>query len=122
MKLLRLSWLAVPVLNTAQQMFLKLGADQAENAHGTAFFGQMVLSHWFLAAVVAEVVCFVVWMSVLSDLPLSKAFPLSAVSYVLIMATAWFVFGEPVTLLTVIGTVTILAGAWCIATASGSGH
>ncbi|MCF1460819.1 EamA family transporter [Agrobacterium vitis] len=121
MKLLRLSWLAVPVLNTAQQMFLKLGADQADTAHGSAFFEHVFLSHWFLAAVVAEIVCFIVWMSVLADLPLSKAFPLSAVSYVLIMAMAWFMFDEPVTLLTLIGTVTILTGAWCIATASKSG-
>ncbi|MGV1950750.1 EamA family transporter [Agrobacterium vitis] len=121
MKLLRLSWLAVPVLNTAQQMFLKLGVDQADTAHGSAFFEHVFLSHWFLAAVVAEIVCFIVWMSVLADLPLSKAFPLSAVSYVLIMAMAWFMFDEPVTILTLIGTAAILTGAWCIATASKSG-
>jgi len=37
---------------------------------------------------VFEVASFVAWMTVLAEMPLSAAFPLSAVSYVLIIAAS----------------------------------
>lgn len=118
MKVMRATWLAVPVLNTLQQLFLKLGADGAANSHGAGFIETVLLSPWFAVAITAEIACFVIWMTILSELNLSKAFPLSALSYILIMAVAFFAFGEPVQPLNVVGTLLILAGLWCIATAS----
>ena len=117
---MRLSWLAVPVLNTLFQVFIKRGAEEAGNsASMTAWLEQALVSHWILAAVVVEIVCFVIWMNVLSELDLSRAFPLSGISYVLIIATGWFVFGEPVVGLQVIGSGLILTGVWLIASAGG---
>ena len=56
-------------------------------------------------------------MKVLSELEISKAFPLSGISYVLIVAAGWFLFGEPVAWLQLVGGGLILTGAWLIATA-----
>ncbi|MDR7147596.1 EamA family transporter [Rhizobium sp. BE258] len=117
MSAIRPVWLAVPLLNTAQQILLKRSAEEAGGGHGE-WLVQILSSHWFLAAIVAEVACFVIWMTVLSELDVSKAFPLSAISYVFIMSIAWFVFGEPLPLLQLAGSGLILIGIWCIATAA----
>ncbi|ANL32006.1 small multidrug resistance protein (plasmid) [Rhizobium phaseoli] len=115
---MRLTWLAVPVLNTLFQIFTKLGATQLGNAEGTTWLKDALSSHWILAAVVVEIVCFFIWMTVLAELDLSKAFPLSGISYVLIIATGWFAFGEPIVSLQIVGSGLILAGVWLIAGAS----
>ena len=117
MRALRPIWLMVPLLNMAQQILLKQSAIDADRAGGT-WLVDILSSHWFLAAIVAEIVCFAIWMTVLSELDLSKAFPLSAISYVLIMGVAWIVFDEPLPPLRLAGSLLILAGVWLIATAS----
>ncbi|RUM06546.1 EamA family transporter [Rhizobium chutanense] len=115
---IRLTWLAVPVLNTLFQIFTKLGATQLGHAEGTIWLGDALTSHWILAAIVVEIVCFFIWMTVLAELDLSKAFPLSGISYVLIIAIGWFAFGEPIVSLQIVGSGLILAGIWLIAGAS----
>jgi drug/metabolite transporter (DMT)-like permease len=117
MNAIRPVWLAVPLLNTAQQILLKRGAEEAAGGHGDWLL-QILSSHWFLAAIAAEIACFAIWMMVLSELDISKAFPLSAISYVFIMAVAWFAFGEPLPPLQLAGSGLILIGIWCIATAA----
>lgn len=109
-------WLSIPILNTLQQIFLKLSAEQATGSDGH-WLEQLLSSHWFLAALVAEIVCFVIWTTVLAELDLSKAFPLSAISYVFIMCTAWFLFGEPASTSQIVGSSAILLGISLIATA-----
>ena len=47
----------------------------------------------------------------------SKAFPLSAVSYILILCTGWFIFNEAILPLQLLGGTLILAGVWLIGTA-----
>ena len=116
----RLSWLAIPVLNTLFQIFIKLAADGA-SGHGTSWFSGSLASPWFLAAVAVEIACFLIWMQVLSELDLSKAFPLSALSYVLVLLSSWVYFREQITALQLIGSALILGGVWLIGTASGHG-
>jgi multidrug transporter EmrE-like cation transporter len=118
---MRLTWLSVPVLNTLFQIFTKLGATQLGNVEGTTWLEDALTSHWILAAVVVEIVCFFIWMTVLAELDLSRAFPLSGISYVLIIATGWFAFGEPIVGLQIVGSGLILAGVWLIAGAAQTG-
>ncbi len=115
---MRLSWLAVPVLNTLFQFFVKHGAEQLSDGGAEGWLWQALSSYWILAAIAVEVACFFIWMNVLAELDLSRAFPLSGISYVLIIATGWFVFGEKVVALQVIGSGLILAGVWLIASAN----
>ena len=58
-------------------------------------------------------------MQVLSELDLSKAFPLSALSYVLVLLSSWLYFREQMTTLQLLGSALILGGVWLIGTASG---
>jgi multidrug transporter EmrE-like cation transporter len=122
----RLSWLAVPVLNTLFQIFIKRGAENlGETGDPLHWLAGALQSPWILAALAVEIICFFLWMRILSELDLSKAFPLSAISYVLVIASGWLVFGEPVVALHVIGSILILAGVWLIAiakTVTGNTH
>lgn len=115
---MRFSWLAVPVLNTLFQFFIKHGAEQLGDGGAEAWLWQALSSYWILAAIAVEIACFFIWMNVLSELDLSRAFPLSGISYVLIIATGWFVFGERIVALQVIGSGLILTGVWLIASAN----
>ena len=63
---------------------------------------------------VLEIASFVAWMTVLAEMPLSAAFPLSAVSYVLIIAASAVVFHEPIGAMQVGGSLAILVGVWLI--------
>nr|WP_245298166.1 EamA family transporter [Rhizobium miluonense] len=115
---MRLSWLAVPALNTLFQFFIKLGAEQMHSQSPEVWLWQALSSYWILAAIAVEIVTFFIWMNVLAELDLSRAFPLSGISYVLIIATGWFIFDERVVALQIIGSGLILTGVWLIAGAN----
>lgn len=115
----RLSWFAIPVLNTLFQIFIKLAADAAGGGHASDWFSGPLASPWFLAAVAVEIACFLIWMQVLSELDLSKAFPLSALSYVLVLLSSWLYFREQISALQLVGSALILGGVWLIGTAAG---
>lgn len=50
------------------------------------------------------------WIQSLKVIPLSKAYPTAAISYIIMALLSWYLFDEPVTLSRVIGMVIIIAG------------
>lgn len=111
----RLLFLALPLLGLAYQLTAKETAD----AMGGAPFGlPWVLTaltlHWTQAMIALEIVSFGVWMVVLSEVKLSEAFPLSALSYVLVVVASWTLLHEPGGVLQVLGGAAILAGVWLV--------
>jgi multidrug transporter EmrE-like cation transporter len=111
-------WFSIPLLNTLQQIFLKLSAAAAPANFGETWFLNLVSSPWFILAITAEIACFVLWLRILAEFDLAKAFPMSAISYVFVLASAWLFFAEPVSALQLTGSALILAGVWCVSTAS----
>jgi multidrug transporter EmrE-like cation transporter len=115
-KAIHVFWLGMPVLSTLSQLFIKLTSEQL-NGSGWIWLENALTSRWMIAVLGVEIALFFVWMRVLTDLDLSKAYPLSAISYILILATGWLVFGENISRLQLIGSGLILAGVWVISTA-----
>jgi drug/metabolite transporter (DMT)-like permease len=112
-----------PMVLFAILPLLTLGYQIAAKASASHLAQVRFDAAWLLAAarlpsvqflLVCEVASFVAWMTVLAEMPLSAAFPLSAVSYVLIIAASAVVFHEPVGLLQVVGSLAILIGVWLI--------
>ncbi|MBO9560901.1 MAG: EamA family transporter [Caulobacter sp.] len=112
-----------PMVLFAILPLLTLGYQIAAKASAAHLAEVQFDAAWLLTAVrmpsvqillVCEVASFVAWMTVLSEMPLSAAFPLSAVSYVLIIAASAVVFHESVSLLQVLGSLAILTGVWLI--------
>ena len=52
----------------------------------------------------------VFWLAALSRVDLSYAYPFASLSYVIMLAAAWLLFHEDITLLRVVGTVVVALG------------
>lgn len=113
-------WIGIPLFNCLAQIFVKLAADSALHLPGAglAWVVSAALSPWMLAAIAVEIACFFLWIEVLAEFELSRAFPISALSYVLVIAASWLLFEEPFSLLQLFGSALILTGVWAITTAS----
>ena len=111
-----LLWLGMPVLSTLSQLFIKLTSERLSGS-GWIWLENALTSRWMIAVLGVEIALFFVWMRVLTKLDLSKAYPLSAFSYILVLATGWLVFGESISRLQLVGSGLILAGVWVVSTA-----
>lgn len=105
----------LPVLSLGYQIVAKTAAGELAGVpFGLSWLvraGQMPTMQLLVAL---EVAAFVAWMIVLSEMPLSAAFPLSAASYLLVIAASVLVFHEALSPLQALGGAAILAGVWLI--------
>ena len=96
------------------QLFLKSGAEQLAGLGRLDFLlaaarDARVLSG--LAAWGASTVC---WLFVLRVAPLSRAYGLTSLTYVLVPLASVFIFGEPLRRLHVVGIALIILGIACV--------
>ena len=111
-------WMLVPICNVLYQFFIKLVARHMDGIEfGSLWLQHAAISPWMWLALISEIGAFFVWMQILSTHNLSKAFPLSAISYLLVLCVGWFVFHEPIMPLQLLGSALIMGGVWFIATA-----
>jgi len=104
-------WLAFIALDTGTQLAFKWGADSL----GDMDFGLDMLARamplpgvWL--AILGYVGTFVVWMAILRDMPLSRAFPMTGLVYVTVPLLAWLAFGERIDPVRAGGIGLIIAG------------
>jgi drug/metabolite transporter (DMT)-like permease len=106
-----LIWLAFIGLDTGTQIAFKWGAEGL----GDMDFGLGMLAKsvtlpgvWF--AVIGYLGTFLVWMAILRDMPLSRAFPMTGLVYITVPLFAWGAFGEHIGLLRAGGIALIIFG------------
>ena len=110
-------WSLIPILSTLYQLSTKLVAHNLDGmGFGVSWLTQAAVTPWMWVALASELAAFVIWTRILSDHDLSKAFPLTAVSYVLILCVSWFGFNETILPLQLLGSALILVGVWMIGT------
>ena len=107
------------ILNALGQLLLKAGT----NAVGRFDFvaGNLVpvgtriaMEPRIMAGVVCYGVSLMVWIMGLSRVPVSIAYPLLSLGYVINAAAAWYLFGESLTPLRVAGIGLIIAGVYFV--------
>lgn len=112
--------LAGVLLNAAAQLLLKAGT----NAVGQFEFAaaSIVPVGWKLATephIVGGLFCYVisvvVWIMGLSRVPVSIAYPMLSLGYVVNALLAWWLFGESITVQKIAGIGFILLGVWLVA-------
>jgi multidrug transporter EmrE-like cation transporter len=63
-----------------------------------------------LAAFVLFAVSALLWIAALRETPLTVAYPMVALSYIIIFVGSYFLFAEPITLTKLLGAVLVVAG------------
>ena len=120
MRIVDLLWLLCGVaLNAAAQLALKFATRATGPIEGSV--GGIVTaartlgfnaSFWF--AVTAYGLSLVVWIVGLSRVPVSQAYPVLSVGYVIAAFLAWAMLGETIGLYRWVGIVVIIFGVWLI--------
>ncbi|MEK4061086.1 MULTISPECIES: EamA family transporter [Paenibacillus] len=87
----------------------KMGGVSLDNAW-KALFNLYIIAGLFL-----YVFATLIWFVVLSRIPLSVAYPVQSIAYVLGLLAALFIFNEPVTLIKWVGMAVIMVGVLIIA-------
>jgi len=97
------------VLGTVAQLFLKAGTNVAPVGFGLA------LEPRILAGVACYAVSLIVWILALSKTPVSVAYPMVSLGFALNAALAWWLLGESLGALKMVGIGFIIVGVVLVA-------
>jgi multidrug transporter EmrE-like cation transporter len=108
------------LLNAAGQLLLKAGTNAVgrfefslENAVPVGM--RLALEPHIVTGVVCYGVSLVVWIMGLSRVPVSIAYPMLSLGYVINAVAAWYLFGESVSAMRMAGIAFIVLGVFVIA-------
>jgi len=74
------------------------------------YLGRVIINPWFISCFVAATLAAVSWITALTGLEISRAYPFTSLSFIFIMLLSAAFFGEPITAPKVIGVLLIVAG------------
>ena len=75
-----------------------------------AFLANLLRDPWVLSALFGGFVAALAWMAALSKLELSRAYPFTALSFVMVLVLSGVLFGEQVTPAKIAGVALVIAG------------
>ena len=109
------------LLNTAAQLFLKAGTlrvgEFAFSVENIVPIGWKLATQPFIVAGVGcYVISLVVWILGLSRVPVSIAYPMLSIGYIVSAIAAWYLFGESLTAQKIVGIGFIVIGVYLVAT------
>lgn len=108
------------LLNSGAQLSLKAGVGRVGSLHFAwsnlfPLCMQLAANPWVLISLACYVVSIVVWIFVLARIPVSVAYPLISLGYVVNAIAAYYLLGEEITFLRIAGIVVILLGVVMVA-------
>ena len=108
------------LLNAGAQLLLKAGTNvlgvitlTRENWFDT--FWRMGTQGFFVAGVFCYMISLVVWIMGLSRVPVSVAYPMLSLGYIINAVAAHYLFGESVSVTRWLGIGFIVLGVWLVA-------
>jgi multidrug transporter EmrE-like cation transporter len=112
--------LAGVLLNAAAQLLLKAGTNRigefAFSMDNLLPVGMKVAASPFvLGGLACYAVSVVIWIMALSRVPVSVAYPMLSIGYIVNAGAAWFLFGESLTAQKLLGIGFIIVGVWLVA-------
>ena len=108
------------LLNATAQLLLKAGTNvlgvlTLDRATWAQTLWRMATQGWFVLGATCYVVSLFVWILGLSRVPVSIAYPLLSLGYVVNAIAAHYLLGETVTLQRWLGVGFIILGVWLVA-------
>jgi multidrug transporter EmrE-like cation transporter len=112
--------LAGVLLNACAQLLLKAGTNRVGEfafslANVVPIGSRIALSPYILGGLACYVVSVVVWILALSRVPVSVAYPMLSIGYVVNALAAWALFGESLGAQKLVGIAFIVAGVFLVA-------
>lgn len=101
--------LTTAALMAIGQVLFKLGADKLK----TETLSDLAISFfnpYLIVAIVLYALTILIWIYVLKIMPLSVAYPITALAFIVVPILSSLILGEKLTLQTIIGSVLIIAG------------
>lgn len=89
---------------------LRAGALPASPEQRIGFILQLLMNPWVIAAVFAAFLASVTWMLAMTRLQLSHAYPLTALTFVLVVVGSAYAFSEPLSTTKLVGLALIVIG------------
>lgn len=99
------------LLLVSGQIMFKLGLMKS----GGLVWSKLLVSPLIIGGIALYGLATILWFAVLTRLPLSVAYPLQALAYVLALVPAYFLFHESITTTKVAGIIVILIGVYLLA-------
>ena len=108
------------LLNAGAQLLLKagtnaLGVITLTRENWWDMLWKMATQQFFVAGVICYMVSLLVWIMGLSRVPVSVAYPMLSLGYVINAVAAYYLFGESVTVTRWLGIGFIVLGVWLVA-------
>ncbi len=108
------------LLNAVAQLLLKAGTTRvgefAFSMENLVPVGtRLATSPHIVGGLACYVVSVVVWILALSRVPVSVAYPMLSVGYVVNALAAWYLFGESITIQKLVGIAFIIVGVFLVA-------
>ncbi|MBB6282035.1 hypothetical protein [Geobacillus subterraneus] len=98
------------LLLVAGQFLWKYGMARQKFELDVISIIKLLLSPWILLGLVVYGAATVIWLFILSRVPLSVAYPLQSIAYVLAVFGAYALFHEPLSVPKIIGVILIMLG------------
>ena len=109
-------WILYLAVESGTQVVFKIAGANLDASNGAvSLLTQVVTSPWPLFGFVLYLSGFVVWMTILRDADIGRAFPITAASYLTTLAAAVFLFHESLNPTRVLGIIAIIAGVTLLA-------
>lgn len=110
-------------LNAGAQLMLKAGMSQIGHfefslANAVPIGMKVMMNPPIITGLFMYVVSVVVWLLVLSRVQVSFAYPMLSIGYVVNAVAAFYLFGEPLTSMRMLGIFIIIAGVYLVARTS----
>lgn len=97
------------MLSVSGQLLLKSGINNISNSDSGLILSALK-SPLVIAGLVSYAVAMLLWITILSRLPLSIAYPTLSLGYIVILIFSWKFLGEELSIMKVVGIILIILG------------
>jgi multidrug transporter EmrE-like cation transporter len=89
---------------------LRAGSLPSQLLERLHFVGQLLLNPWVLSAFAAAFLASLSWMLAMSKLQISRAYPVTALTFVIVVIGGGILFSEAISTLKVVGLALVVIG------------
>lgn len=100
------------------QLLFKVGSSKIEATSASGFIMAAITNPILIFAVALYGFTILIWIYVLNKMPLSIAYPITGLAYIIVPVISYYFLGEKISPLVMIGSLLILAGISLIARSS----